>query len=311
MGGWNGAGVVALTYDWTDDDAADVPITASRFDTQFEDLRGAIQNTLALDGQSTPTANIPFSGRKITGYGTTGVPSASSDVPSILNIQKMTGVYVGTTSGGSANAQTLTPDPAITAYAAGMLFYFTAGFTNTTATPTVAVSGLTTKTIKKADGNGLSAGQITAGGFYGIMYNGTDFLIVSQHVGPLNMMDNFLQRPVLKDYGEELTTPTSSSNAITFDIENSNHFHHTLTENTTLTLSNPTATGDLCRCEIWIKQAASGGPYTFTWPAAVKWIGSAPVISTTASATDIFTIATKDGGTSWAGSVVGQGYSSL
>lgn len=310
MGGWSGSGTVTLTRDFTDDAANTINAEAARVDENFEDVRGAIENCIAKDGQNTVTGNIPFGGRKITGYGTTSVPSASSDVPAILNIQSLTGVWAGT-GGGTANAQTLTPSPAITTYVAGMTFYFIAGSTNTTTTPTMNVSAVGAKTIKKADGNGLLAGQITSGDLYGIQYDGTDFRIISQHIGPLNMVDDILQKPTIKDYGETGTTPTSSANAITFNVENGNHFFHTLTENTTLTISNPSPTGNLCPITVWIKQAAAGGPFTFTWPAAVKWIGSAPVQTTTASATDIYTLLSKDAGTSYAGVIVGQGYSGL
>jgi len=129
-----------------------------------------------------------------------------------------------------------------------------------------------------------------------------------------NFADFLVSRPVLKDYGEELSTVTSAANVATFNITNGNHFQITLSENvTTATISNPTATGDVCAIMIDVKQAASGGPYTFAWPAAVKWAGgaSAPVITTTASATDCFLLRTRNGGTSWQGFICGQGFLSL
>jgi hypothetical protein len=72
--------------------------------------------------------------------------------------------YVGT-SGGSANAQTLTPVPAITSYAnsVGVMYVFLAGFANTTAM-TMAISGLaalnTTMGSVALPVGGLIAGQM-------------------------------------------------------------------------------------------------------------------------------------------------------
>jgi hypothetical protein len=60
----------------------------------------------------------------------------------------------------------------------------------------------------------------------------------------------------------------------------------TLAGNTTLTLNtNPLATVSLTVTLI-IKQAASGGPYTFTWPASLEWAGdaAAPSMPVTANA---------------------------
>ena len=85
--------------------------------------------------------------------------------------------YCGT-SGGSANAQTITASPAITAYAAGQTFWFIAGFANTTASPTINVNSLGAKTMKRGDATTLQIGDLVAGGAYAIAYNGTGFLVL-------------------------------------------------------------------------------------------------------------------------------------
>jgi len=115
----------------------------------------------------------------------------------------------------------------------------------------------------------------------------------------MNLGDYTLQRPILKDYGETSTSPSSSSNAITLDITNGNNFQVTLTENiTTVTISNPTATGSVCAITMRIVQGA--GPYTITWPASFKWPGaSAGTLSTGNGDVDILTAITWDGGTTW------------
>jgi len=62
---------------------------------------------------------------------------------------------------------------------------------------------------------------------------------------------------------------------------------------------------------MWLKQGGAGS-YTFAWPAAVKWAGgTTPTVTATLARTDIFVLQTIDGGTSWAGSTVGQNFTGL
>lgn len=96
------------------------------------------------------------------------------------------------TTGGSANAQTLTSDSVAaisTAYAAGMIFCVKAGYTNTTTTPTFNVDGVGAKTIKKGGAQAaLAVGDITAGGIYWIAYeaSGDCFLLLNPDSGPVS-----------------------------------------------------------------------------------------------------------------------------
>lgn len=82
--------------------------------------------------------------------------------------------YWGGTVGGTADAITLTPSPAITLYSAGMRFAFLATGTNTGAT-TVNISALGVKSVKTLLGAALAAGDITSGNIYSMTYDGTDF----------------------------------------------------------------------------------------------------------------------------------------
>ncbi len=86
----------------------------------------------------------------------------------------------GATVGGTADAITLTPSPAITLYSAGMRFAFLATGNNTGAA-TVNISGLGAKSIKTLLGATLAAGDITSGNVYSMTYDGTNFRI---HEGP-------------------------------------------------------------------------------------------------------------------------------
>lgn len=75
------------------------------------------------------------------------------------------------TAGGTANALTLTPSPAITAYAAGQVFRFKAASTNTGAT-TIAISGLAAIALE-INGAACAGGEIVANEWYEIILSST------------------------------------------------------------------------------------------------------------------------------------------
>jgi hypothetical protein len=112
---------------------------------------------------------------------------------------------------------------------------------------------------------------------------------------------------IADSYNETYAAVTSSSNATTVDCEAGNSFSHTLTENTTFTFSNPPASGTAYTMSIEIIQDASASGYTVTWPASVDWpAATAPTLTATASAVDVFVFTTRDGGSNWLGFVAGQ-----
>jgi hypothetical protein len=69
------------------------------------------------------------------------------------------------TAGGTANAITLTPSPAITAYAAGLAFRFKAGTSTNTAATTIAISGLAAIALE-LNGAVCVGGEIVANEWY-------------------------------------------------------------------------------------------------------------------------------------------------
>ena len=112
---------------------------------------------------------------------------------------------------------------------------------------------------------------------------------------------------IADSYNETYAAVTSSSNATTVDCHNGNAFSHTLTENTTFTFSNPPASGTAFSFSLEIIQDASASGYTVTWPTEVDWpSATAPTLTATASAKDVFVFYTRDGGTNWYGFTAGQ-----
>lgn len=120
--------------------------------------------------------------------------------------------------------------------------------------------------------------------------------------------DKVLSRPELKDYAETRTTPASSAGTLTLDLVNGNVFEPTLTESVTVAFANPPAAGKSGSVTLILKQDATGGR-TVTWPASVKWAGgTAPTLTTAASAVDIISFLTTDGGTTWFGFFAGADF---
>ena len=112
---------------------------------------------------------------------------------------------------------------------------------------------------------------------------------------------------IADSYNETYAAVTSTSNATTADCHAGNTFSHTLTENTTFTFSNPPASGTGYTMSIEIIQDGSASGFTVTWPASVDWpAATAPTLTATASAKDVFVFTTRDGGTTWYGFTAGQ-----
>lgn len=93
--------------------------------------------------------------------------------------------YISTTFGtnyalttGSTNAYVLTPSPARTGYTTGEMFVIKASFSNTAAA-TINISGLGAKAIKKNTGDDLQANDILSGQIVLLVYDGTNFQLVS------------------------------------------------------------------------------------------------------------------------------------
>jgi len=127
---------------------------------------------------------------------------------------------------------------------------------------------------------------------------------VQTFTAALQISDQELRRALLLDYAIAHNSISSSSGTLTVDLTTGNSFVTTLTENvTTVTISDPPATGNYGQVVIRIIQDGGGGAYTVTWPASVLWAsGTAPVITVTNDAIDEITLRTIDAGTTWLGS---------
>ena len=107
-------------------------------------------------------------------------------------------------------------------------------------------------------------------------------------------------------YVESVKTITSGQPAVTLDLASFQNFEHTLANNVTYTFANvPSSSAFGFTFKITQDSGASG--YTVTWPASVDWpAATAPTLTATASAVDMFVFTTNDGGTTFYGFTAGQ-----
>jgi hypothetical protein len=162
------------TGGWTGDASLGIGIEAGRHDTQDNDFATGINTCLTKDGQNAATADLPMGGFKHTNV---AVATARNNYAAVSQVQDSGFVWLGTTA-GSANAQTASAAPAITAYAAGQKFRFKAGFTNTGAV-TLNVNGVAAKNIFDIKTNAaLKSDQILVNYIYEVIYDGTQFVLL-------------------------------------------------------------------------------------------------------------------------------------
>ena len=146
---FNGTGTFLRIHNWVTDKVNAIPITASRVDAELDGMATGLSNCITKDGQTTISANIPLNSFKLTGL---GVGTARTDAITVGQVQDNQFLYLGTTS-GTADAYTLAPSPAITAYTTTQQFTAKISATNLTTTPYLQVSSIaspaTTAVIKK------------------------------------------------------------------------------------------------------------------------------------------------------------------
>jgi hypothetical protein len=138
------------------------------------DIGTALTGSIARDGQSPATADIPMGDNKLTGLAT---PTTRTDATSLGSIVDGVGVY-GATVGGTGNAITVTLAPVLTAYGAGQKFSFIAAAANTGAV-TVNLNSVGAKAITKVGTTALVANDILSGSLVEVEYDGTRFQLLS------------------------------------------------------------------------------------------------------------------------------------
>lgn len=150
----------------------DTIISETSVNAEMDGIATALTASIAKDGQTVPTANLPMGTYRHTGVGN---GSARTDYAAMGQLQDSTPQWLGNSSG--TNTVTASATPAIAAYAAGQSFKFKAGGTNTGAV-TLNLNSLGAKAVQKR-GAALVAGDVTANNVVEAVYDGTQFQLIS------------------------------------------------------------------------------------------------------------------------------------
>ena len=158
----NGAGVYSNPYP---NFVNGTVISSDQADANNAAIGTALTQSIAVDGQTTITANLPMNSKKFTGL---AVGTAATDSLTLGQAQAPAFAWGGT-AGGGADAITIAPTPAITAYAVGQKFFWIASGSANTGAATIAISGLTA--IAMQDGGAALAAGVHAAGkvFMGVL----------------------------------------------------------------------------------------------------------------------------------------------
>ena len=269
-------------------------ISSTAFNALTADLATGLSTTITKNGQSTPTANLPMGGFKLTGLvdGT-----AATDSATVSQIQSAYGTFL-TASG--TNTITATVSPSLTAYAVGQIFAFVAAATNTGAA-TINISSLGAKSITRLGATALIAGDLIINSVAFIVYDGTQFQLLNP-----NTFTNitFTGNATFAAYTETITASGTVGATATLSIALGTVLTATLTSATACTFTMPTATAGKSFV-LLLKQPASGSATTATFT-GVKWnSGGAPTITATVGKLDILAFVAD--GTNWYGTAT-QGY---
>lgn len=155
------------------DVVADTTILASWANTTLADVAAALTASIAKDGQTNPTADLPMNSQKHTGV------AAATALTNYLDVQTaMDGTPWELTGVAGTDTITATAPFSLAAYAAGQKFHFVAAATNTGAV-TINLNSIGAKSITKEGTTALAAGDILINQVVEIVYDGTQFQLVS------------------------------------------------------------------------------------------------------------------------------------
>lgn len=168
---FNGSGVYSLPAG--NPVVANTTASSTVHNNTNSDIATALTNCVTKDGQSTPTANIPLGGFKLTNV---GAATSVSDAVIASQIQNNGLTELSSVSGTNTITATVTPVPS--AYATGQVFTFEPANNNTGAA-TINISSLGAKNIYLNNAP-LAADVLVAGQPVVIRYNGTQFEIIGK-----------------------------------------------------------------------------------------------------------------------------------
>jgi len=148
-------------------------ISSTWANTSLGDIATALTGSIASDGQTTPTANLPMGN-----YAHTGVANATVRNMYASAGQVQDGALAYLTSVSGTNTITAIGAVGMSAYVAGQRFSFIAAGNNTGAV-TININSAGAKSIVKNGSVALQSGDMASGAAYEIVYDGTNFQLIN------------------------------------------------------------------------------------------------------------------------------------
>jgi hypothetical protein len=154
-------------------------ILATSVNSDLNDMAQALTASIARDGQTIPTANLPMGNFRHTGVAD---GTARTDYAALGQTQN--GAFLwGGTAGGTANAITISLNPPLAAYGGGQEFRFISSAANTGAV-TLNINSLGAVALNKGNGTvALIAGDLPASAIVTVIYDGTRFRLINAQSG--------------------------------------------------------------------------------------------------------------------------------
>lgn len=122
--------------------------------------------------------------------------------------------------------------------------------------------------------------------------------------GPIDMEDEELIRPEIRDYGMTTAQISGSANPQNLDMEQANVFDVEQTGNNTFAFLNPPLAGSYGKLILFLRDDG-GGPHVPTFPGSVIWPGgAAPAYVSPA----VYAFVTVNGGVTWYGMQGGSAF---
>jgi hypothetical protein len=178
---------------------------ATQAEIDADTAAGGTSARLAINPSTLATSKygtrLPSADQK-SALASTTTPDANNKYVSQKDFQKAAEVYAASSAGSDTYAVTLSPAPS--AYTTGMMVRFKADVANTGAA-TLNVNGLGAVAIKLQNGDDPSDGDIPANSYPEVIYNGTNFTLLTPPQGPM----------VAAGVVSDLSTSTDGNNDVT------------------------------------------------------------------------------------------------
>ena len=172
-------------------------ISSTAFNNTMTDIGNALSTSIASDGQTSITADLPMSNHRHTGVSDA---QAVTDYASAGQVQNNALTNLTTIAG--TNIITAVAPLGMSAYATGQQFALIATGANTGAV-TLNINGIGAKAITKNGTVALSSGDIVSGVAYQVIYDGTQFQLINGTITSDKIANNAITSAKMANGGAE------------------------------------------------------------------------------------------------------------